>query len=102
LSDRSFFSLDNRGNIQKFNIITNRKEHEFSTVRRLEMVGKDRTKSYLAVANNRRFIELFDLVVKMPIGRIDSREQIRNLTYLGSDRLGQQIIAIIERSEAYS
>lgn len=102
LSNRTFLALDTRGNIKIYDISTNRVEHEFSTDRQPEMVSIDRTKRYLAVANNRSYIELFDLVAMMPVGRIDAREQIRNLAYLNFDRLGQQIIAVTERSEAYS
>jgi len=102
LSDRSFLSMDNRGNIKIFDIASNRVEREFSTNRRPVFAAIDRTKRYFAVANNRGYIELFDLVAMMPLGQIDAREQIRNLAYLDFDRSGQQLIAITERSEVYS
>ncbi len=102
IGERSFMSMDNRGNVKIFDIASNRAEREFTTNKRPNLAAIDRTKRFFAVANNRRYIEIFDLVAMMPVGQINARDQIGNLIYLDFDRSGQQLIAITERSEVYS
>ncbi len=54
----------------------------------------DAGKRYLAVTTDDEQIRLFDLQANMALGRIDARDQLDELVFLGFDRLGEQLIAI--------
>jgi TolB-like protein len=57
-------------------------------------VALDAGKQYLAIATKAGLIEIFDLKAMMPFGKIEAKDRIKELYFLGFDRLGQQLLAI--------
>lgn len=67
---------------------------QFRTGAKPVRVALDAGKQYLAVATKAGLIELFDLKAMMPAGKIEAKARIKDLHFLGFDRLGQQLLAI--------
>ena len=65
-------------------------------------VALDAGKQYLAVATKAGLIEIFDLKAMMPFGKIEAKDRIKELYFLGFDRLGQQLVAIDREAKVSS
>ena len=62
----------------------------------------DAGKRFLAVATAKEHIEVLDLEAGMPVGSIDARNKLKNLLFLGFNRLGEQLVAITKRAKVVS
>lgn len=65
-------------------------------------VALDASRRYLAVATDDEQIHLFDLQAGMAMGRVDARDQLDELRFLGFDRLGEQLVAITRQGTVLS
>jgi hypothetical protein len=65
-------------------------------------VSVDAGKRYLAVANNDEQIELFDLKAEVAAGTIKAADKLEDVLFLGFDRLGQQIVAVLPYGDVHT
>lgn len=92
--DTSFVAVDRGGAVSVGSVAGGPPEARFQLDADPQAATLDAGKRYLAVATDDEQIRLFDLQANMTLGRIDARDQLGELVFLGFDRLGEQLIAI--------
>lgn len=91
--DRSFVAVDDSGTVTIVDLLKGPGQ-TFKTQSRPLKAALDAGKTTLAIATKAGRIELFDLKAMMPLGQIDAQDRVKDLLFLGFDRLNQQLVAI--------
>lgn len=94
--DRTFVAVSEGGEVTVHDLLKGPTGTSFRTKGAPVRLAIDAGKQYLAVATRDERIEMFDLKGLMPSGTIDARGKIDDILFLGFDRLGQQVVAVME------
>ncbi len=94
--DRSYVAVDGAGEVTVHDLLKGPTGTSFRTKGKPERLAIDAGKQYLAVATGDERVELFDLKGLMPAGSIDGSDKIDDILFLGFDRLGQQLVAVMQ------
>jgi len=94
--DRTYVAVSEAGGVGIFDLLKGSAGTSFETKGKPVRVAIDAGKQFLAVATSDERIELFDLKSLMPAGSIDARGKIDDILFLGFDRLGSQIVAVMQ------
>lgn len=101
-NDQSFVAVDAQGNVQVFDLLKRAVSATFASSGKPVRSAVDAGKQYLAIGTGDGEIELFDLKALMPAGTITAGDKLEDVVYLGFDRLGQQLVAILEYGDVHS
>lgn len=101
-NDQSFVAVDNEGAVRIFDLMKRTAVATFSTHGTPVRTTVDAGRQYLAVANNDGAIELFDLKAMVPAGTIAAGEKVEDILFLGFDRLGHQLVAVLAYGDVHS
>jgi WD40 repeat protein len=94
--DRTYVAVDASGVVSIFDMLKGPTGTTFQTKGTPTRIAIDAGKQYLAVATKDEHIELFDLKGLLPAGSIDASGKIDDVLFIGFDRLGQQIVAVMD------
>ena len=94
--DRTYVAVDKGGRVTIVDLLKGAEGTSFRVKGKPLRAAIDAGKQYLAVATGDDRIELFDLKGMMPAGSIDASGKIDDILFLGFDRLGQQIVAVMQ------
>ncbi len=94
--DQSFVAVDTRGAVLIYDLLKGAAGTRFSTRGTPIRATIDAGKQYLAIANRDEQIEMFDLKAMVPAGTIDGRDKLEDILFLGFDRLGEQLVAVMQ------
>jgi WD40 repeat protein len=95
-NDQSFVAVDAGGNVQVFDLLKRAASATFSSSGKPLCTAVDAGKQYLAIATADDEIEMYDLKGLVPAGTIKAGDKLDNVIFLGFDRLGQQLVAVLE------
>ncbi|MBP1656226.1 MAG: repeat-containing protein [Bacteroidetes bacterium] len=101
-NDQSFVAVDERGAVVIFDLLKGAAGTSFTTKGTPVRVAVDAGKRYLAVANSDEQIELFDLKAEVGAGTIKATDKLEDVLFLGFDRLGQQIVAVLPYGDVHT
>jgi WD40 repeat protein len=94
--DRSYVVVDEAGGVSVIDLLKGPTGTNFNTKGKPVRVAIDAGKQFLAVATRDERIELFDLKSLLPAGSIDASGKIDDILFLGFDRLGSQLVAVMQ------
>lgn len=94
--DQSFVAVDTRGTVLLYDMLKGASGLSFSTKGTPIRATVDAGKQYLAVATRDERIEMFDLKASVPAGTIDGRDKLEDVLFIGFDRLGEQLVAVMQ------
>ena len=101
-NDQSYVAVDERGNVMVMDLLKGGAEMTFGTKGTPVRITVDAGRRYLAVANSDEQIELFDLKAQAPMGTIKAADKLEDVLFLGFDRLGQQLVAVLPFGDVHS
>ncbi len=101
-NDQSFVAVDERGYVTVVDLLKGSAGMTFETKGTPVRVTVDAGKRYLAVANSDEQIEMFDLKARVPAGTLNAGEKLEDVLFLGFDRLGQQLVAVLPYGDVHS
>jgi len=101
-NDQSFVAVDDRGAVAIFDLLKGAPGKSFTTRGTPARVALDAGKRYLAVATQDEEIELFDLKAEVAAGTIKAADKLEDVLFLGFDRLGQQIVAVLPYGDVHT
>ena len=94
--DRTYVAVDKAGGVTVHDLLKGPAGTSFHTKGTPLRLAIDAGRQYLAVATRDERIEMFDLKGLMPAGAIDASGKIDDILFLGFDRLGQQVVAVMQ------
>jgi WD40 repeat protein len=94
--DRTYVAVDKSGEVTIHDLLKGPSGTSFRTKSKPLQITIDAGRQFLAVATKNEKIEIFDLKGLMPAGTIDASGKIDDILFLGFDRLGQQIVAVMQ------
>jgi len=100
--NKTFVAVDKSGNVSVIGLLSGSALVTFKSKGSPRRIALDAGKRYLAIASEEEWIEVFDVNAKMPAGAIDARGKIKDILFLGFDRLGEQLVAITAGAKAVS
>ena len=101
-NDQSFVAVDNAGTVRIFDLMKRTAAATFTTTGKPVRTAVDAGRQYLAVANTDGEIEMFDLKAMVPAGTIKAGDKVEDILFLGFDRLGQQLVAVLAYGDVHS
>jgi WD40 repeat protein len=100
--DRTYIGVDEAGEVMVFDLLKGATATSFRTKAKPTRTALDAGRRYLAVSTKDEKIELFDLNALMPMGSIDARDKLDDILFLGFDRLGQQLVAVLRTGDVHA
>ncbi len=94
--DRSYLAVDEDGNVTVYDLLKGATGTAFRTKGKPVRCALDAGRQFLAVATDAERIELYDVKALVPAGTIDARDKLEDVLFLGFDRLGQQLVAVMQ------
>jgi WD40 repeat protein len=94
--DRSYVAVDDGGRVSIVDLLKGPTGTTFESKGKPVRLAIDAGKQFLAVATKDERIELFDLKSLLPAGNINASGKIDDILFLGFDRLGQQVVAVMQ------
>lgn len=101
-NDQSFVAVDARGRVQVFDLLQRSAGTTFTSSGTPVRVAIDAGKQYLAIATGDEEIALYDLKAMVPAGTIKAGDRIDDILFLGFDRLGRQLVAVLAYGDVHS
>lgn len=102
VNDQSFVAVDARGNVQIYDLLKRGTGATFTSSGKPVRTAIDAGKQYLAIATGDAEIEMFDLKAMVPTGTIKGGDKLEDVLFIGFDRLGQQLVAVLEYGDVHS
>jgi WD40 repeat protein len=100
--DHAYIGVDRTGQATVFDMLKGPTGTTFKSKAKPTRIALDAGKQFLAIATKDERIELFDLKALMPVGSIDARDKLDDILFLGFDRLGQQLVAVMALGDVVS
>ena len=94
--DRTYLAVDEDGNVAVYDLLKGATGTVFRTKGKPVRCALDAGRQFLAVATDAERIELYDVKALVPAGTIDARDKLEDVLFLGFDRLGQQLVAVMQ------
>ena len=102
INESNIIVLDNTGKISRYDISSKSELPSIKIAPGIRMACLDPSNQYLVSFHKDNTIEAYDFKANMTAGRIDVKNNVKEIGYLGFDRFGQQISLIDGTGDAFS